>query len=68
VRESPKNADALGSYASFLHGVHNNAKDAQKYYQMAVKADDTHTNNLCNYGLFLSEEMGAFADAERMYK
>jgi Tfp pilus assembly protein PilF len=53
VETSPNNADALGSYASFLHGVHNNLKEAEKFYKKAVDADSTHTNNLCNYGLFL---------------
>ena len=33
-----------------------------------VQADETHTNNLCNYGLFLSEEKRDYAKAEDMYK
>jgi tetratricopeptide (TPR) repeat protein len=46
-------ADAFGSYASFLHGVHHKIDQAEYYYKKAVEADETHANNLCNYGLFL---------------
>lgn len=46
-------ADAFGSYASFLHGVHRRIEEAEHYYKKAVQADPTHANNLCNYGLFL---------------
>jgi len=34
----------------------------------AVELDDTHANNLCNYGLFLSEEKSKFAEAEGYYQ
>lgn len=47
------NADAIGNYASFLHGVHRNIVDAEMNYRRAVELDDSHANNLCNYGLFL---------------
>jgi len=30
--------------------------------------DETHTNNLCNYGLFLSEEKHAYLKAEELYR
>ena len=50
---NPNNADALGSYASFLHGVLGNMDEAGSYYERAVTVDPTHANNLCNYGLFL---------------
>ena len=53
VETNSENADALGNYASFLHGVHHKIEEAETYYIRAVKADDTHANNLCNYGLFL---------------
>jgi Tfp pilus assembly protein PilF len=53
VSADPMNADALGSYASFLHGVIGNMDGAAKYYLQAVRVDLTHANNLCNYGLFL---------------
>ncbi len=46
-------ADAFGSYASFLHGVQHKTEEAEYYYRKAVEADNTHANNLCNYGLFL---------------
>jgi Tfp pilus assembly protein PilF len=36
-------------------------------YKQAVKIDSTHTNNLCNYGLFLSEERHQYSEAEKMY-
>jgi Tfp pilus assembly protein PilF len=48
-----QNAEALGSYASFLHGVLGKVDLAEGYYKSAVEVDDTHANNLCNYGLFL---------------
>lgn len=61
-------ADAYGSYASFLHGVHHKIDEAEIFYKKAVVADETHANNLCNYGLFLSEEKKDFVEAENMYK
>ena len=68
VELNPRNADALGNFASFLHGVYNDINQAEKLYQQAVRIDNTHTNNLCNYGLFLSEERREFKDAEKMYR
>jgi Tfp pilus assembly protein PilF len=53
IESNPNNADALGNYASFLHGVHKKIDEAEKYYKLAVDLDDTHANNLCNFGLFL---------------
>jgi len=34
----------------------------------ALQADKTHVNNFCNYGLYLSEELGKFEKAEEMYR
>jgi tetratricopeptide (TPR) repeat protein len=53
INANPMNADAIGSYASFLHGVYNKKNEAEKLYEQALRIDDTHTNNLCNYGLYL---------------
>ena len=53
IESNHNNADALGNYASFLHGVHKKIDEAEKYYKLAVDLDDTHANNLCNFGLFL---------------
>jgi Tfp pilus assembly protein PilF len=68
VTSNPQNSDALGSYASFLHGVTGDTVGAERYYKAALEIDDTHANNLCNYGLFLSEVKKLYNDAEGMYK
>jgi len=60
IESNQSNPDAAGSYASFLHGVKGDIALAETYYVQAVELDDTHANNLCNYGLFLSEEKGKF--------
>lgn len=128
---NPNYADALGSYASFLHGTGVEGSDktvTENLYQRAIEvwsqccstiavavtasaitiavtngrtlplvlllhlqlptafdinilccpyylfyfaiqqADNTHVNNFCNYGLYLSEEMGKFEKAEEMYR
>lgn len=36
--------------------------------ERAVKCDPTHTNNYCNFGLFLSEEKKQYRQAEEMYR
>jgi tetratricopeptide (TPR) repeat protein len=41
---------------------------AGELYAEAIKQDTFHANNLCNYGLFLSEEKGKYALAEELYK
>lgn len=33
-----------------------------------LQADSTHVNNFCNFGLYLSEELGKFEQAEEMYR
>ncbi len=78
IEINPNNADAVGTYASFLHGMgsaatnsNGNSSDAletiDKLYQRAVQIDETHPNNMCNYGLFLSEEKHDYKKAEEMY-
>jgi Tfp pilus assembly protein PilF len=42
--------------------------EAEVYYKTAVNLDSTHANNLCNYGLFLSEERKQYALAEEYYR
>lgn len=53
VTSNPRNPDAMGSLASFLHGVHHRNDEAEELYKAAADLDDTHANNLCNFGLFL---------------
>jgi len=67
---NPNYADGLGSFASFLHGTGSNGdkKYTENLYQRAVEADKTHVNNFCNFGLFLSEEIGDYDKAEQMYR
>jgi TPR repeat protein len=71
-------------YNFYFFRVRRNSSDAEKFYKMAVELDDSHANNLCNYGLFLryllpfgfisslffcgSEEKGNFEQAELLYK
>ena len=66
VKMGPQNVDALGTYASYLHGLGeaDGLRRAEQLYQAAYELDKTHVNNLCNYGLFLSEELCAFERAE----
>lgn len=69
IEVNPTYADALGSFASFLHSTqHADKSMIESLYQRAVDADKTHVNNYCNYGLYLSEEVGKFEKAEDMYK
>lgn len=71
VKYNPQNPDAVGGYASFLHGIHGtngNKKLIEDLYNSAIVLDSTHVNNLCNFGLFLSEVMNAFPKAEGMYR
>ena len=65
---NPNNSDALGSFASFLHGVIGNMTEAVVFYEKSIEVDNTHANNLCNYGLFLSEEQKNYEKAESLYK
>ena len=78
IEINPNNADAVGTYASFLHGMGSAATNSNgnnsntldkidKLYQRAVQIDQTHPNNMCNYGLFLSEERHDYKTAEEMY-
>lgn len=53
IESNPSSSDALGSYASFLHGVLSDFEEATKYYEKSVAVDNCNTNNLCNFGLFL---------------
>jgi Tfp pilus assembly protein PilF len=66
IEVSP-NAEALGTYASFLHSIHDIAS-AESYYHQAIQLDSTHANNLCNYGLLLYEEKEDFTLAEELFK
>jgi Tfp pilus assembly protein PilF len=71
VKCNPQNVDALGGYASFLHGTNSSSsskKIAEELYNSAIELDNTHVNNLCNFGLFLSEELQQYNKAESMYK
>ena len=76
IETNPNNADAIGTYASFLHGGggsgsgnnNNDLEIIEKLYQRSIELDVNHPNNLCNYGLFLSEEKHDYNKAEMMYK
>lgn len=82
VEHNPKYADGVGGYASFLHGTGGDKVLAEQLYEMSIQVrhifvnmgpyfprqlDCTHVNNMCNYGLFLSEEMKNFTRAEEIY-
>ena len=61
IEANAKSADAVGSYAVFLHsknGGEDNDDKALKYYEEAYKLDDTHVNTMSNYGLYLAEVKG----------
>lgn len=68
VDVNDQNADAIGGYASFLHGTKGDKTLVENLYDRAIAVDDVHVNNLCNFGLFLSEEKEAYDRAEVMYK
>jgi tetratricopeptide (TPR) repeat protein len=70
VASNPRNIDALGTYASYLHGLGDakGLEKAQDLYERCVKIDPCHPNNCCNYGLFLSEERGDYKRAEELYE
>src|SRR3546814_8508838 len=46
---------SLGSLAALLHGRSANAEEPKQLYERATAADSNNTNNISNYGLFLSE-------------
>lgn len=64
---SCSNSETLGCYASYLHSIRK-IDEAEAMYKRAVVMDRTHVNNLCNYGLLLSEERGNYNVAEEYYK
>ena len=68
VQANPDNVDAIGSFASFLHGVKKEYDRAEVLYEQALQRDSNHLNNLCNFGLFLSEERHAYDRAEAMFQ
>lgn len=68
VETNDSNADAIGGYASFLHGTKSDKVLVETLYERAIAVDSVHVNNLCNFGLFLSEERDAYERAEAMYK
>ena len=68
VQANPDNVDAIGSLASFLHGVKKEFERANILYELALQKDPNHLNNLCNFGLFLSEEKHIYDQAEAMFK
>ena len=68
VEVNDANADAIGGYASFLHGTKGDKVLVENLYERAIAVDNAHVNNLCNFGLFLSEEREAYERAETMYK
>jgi tetratricopeptide (TPR) repeat protein len=61
------NSETLGTYASFLHSI-NKVDEAEALYQKSVDIDKTHINNLCNYGLLLSENRKQYHLAENYYR
>lgn len=65
---NPNYPDGVGGYASFLHGTGGDKKLAHSLYEKAIEADNCHVNNLCNFGLFLSEELQNFIQAEEIYR
>lgn len=67
VDANPESSETVGNYSSFLHSIHNIEK-AEIMYQRAVDIDQNNINNLCNYGLLLSEERHRYHLAEDYYK
>jgi tetratricopeptide (TPR) repeat protein len=70
IETNPNFIDALGTYASYLHGMghQKGLDDAEKLYERCVEIDPCHPNNCCNYGLLLSEERHNYKKAEKMYE
>jgi len=70
IEENPDNIDALGTYASYLHGLGDKQglAKAEELYQKCFETDPCHPNNCCNFGLFLSEEKGDYIRAAKMYE
>lgn len=76
LRHDPKNPDTLGAVAVLLHGTaqQNSTGEARQLdeaevmYQRALNACTWHTNNLGNYGLFLTDVRHAHVEAEALYR
>jgi tetratricopeptide (TPR) repeat protein len=70
IETNPNNVDALGTYASYLHGIGDKAslEKAAKLYEESFRIDACHPNNCCNYGLFLSEVQGDYKRARELYE
>jgi len=76
LRHDPENPDTLGALAVLLHGTAaqsisgeaDQLNEAEIMYQRALTACTWHTNNLGNYGLFLTDVRHAHSEAEALYR
>lgn len=58
----------LRRYATFVADVLRDNDKAEKYYEMAVKADPSHAINLGRYAFFLQTVRGDNGKAEGLYQ
>lgn len=58
----------LRRYATFVADVLRDNDKAEKYYEMAVKADPSHAINLGRYAFFLQTVRGDNGKAEELYQ
>ncbi len=81
---NPQYAEGLGSYASFLYGTRRNMNLVESLFENSIQVfvlwlqdiqvirlmqiDPYNVSNLCNYGLYLSEEKRDYTRAEEIYQ
>jgi Tfp pilus assembly protein PilF len=68
VRQFPKAAPVLGSYALFLASAGKDNEAAEAMYHQALEADPHHAINLSNFANFLSDVRHNYEGAEAFYK
>jgi len=66
VEVSPS-CEAFGQFAAFLHGIRR-IPEAEHFYLKSIELDNSHVNNLCNFGLLLYEEKHEYEQAESNFR
>ncbi|UHC20422.1 SIR2 family protein (plasmid) [Methylobacterium currus] len=64
---APRNAKALGSYASFMWTRRRDIVRAERYFQKSLQCDTLNAETLASYGNFVWRAMGAQEEALAYY-